>query len=209
MTQGSPYSSLPQGLADLPLGDLASLRREAEARVTLLIDLLDLLAPDPDLEDDDAPEDGGDREPSLGFIDPKITVESTGYHSDRRYLTTAYFDQTNAQGGTDDREGDEHDGREPDDDTGIGDAGGLAEQTNGEPSLGSFDRLMNQQHAWQQRLSPNDWAPGIDAELDNADREDDDPAGGDVVDQPHDDKDEDGQECNGDPEPMHQPPMMA
>jgi hypothetical protein len=52
----------------------------------------------------------------------------------------------------------EHDGREPDDDA--------------EPSLGSFDRLTNQTRAWRQSWSN---FPGQDYEVDDADREADEP----------------------------------
>jgi hypothetical protein len=58
-------------------------------------------------------------EPSLGWLD---------YHGNG----TSYAERSHD--GSLDWEGDEHDGREPEDDT--------------EPSLGSFDRLVNQQHAW-------------------------------------------------------------
>jgi hypothetical protein len=42
-----------------------------------------------------------------------------------------------------------------------------------EPSLGSFDRITDQDKAWRQQSL---WAfPAIDGEQDDADREDDDP----------------------------------
>lgn len=42
-----------------------------------------------------------------------------------------------------------------------------------EPSLGSFDRMTNQEKSWRTQ-SP--WAfPAVDAEQDDCDREDDDP----------------------------------
>lgn len=53
---------------------------------------------------------------------------------------------------------DEHDGREPD--------------VNGEPILGSFDRIMNQAKSWRQ----SSLFAGTDSEQDDCDREDDDPA---------------------------------
>jgi hypothetical protein len=53
---------------------------------------------------------------------------------------------------------DEHDGCEPD--------------VDAEPSLGSFDRLTNQAHAWRQSWS---CFPGRDYEVDVADREADEP----------------------------------
>lgn len=42
-----------------------------------------------------------------------------------------------------------------------------------EPSLGSFDRLLNQEHSWKQRSGSNgSWCePGYDRELDRADDE--------------------------------------
>jgi len=55
-----------------------------------------------------------------------------------------------AESGTGDRE-DEHDGCEPDvDDELSGD--------EDEPSLGSFDRLMNQDHAYRQTSGGRRWA---------------------------------------------------
>jgi hypothetical protein len=42
-----------------------------------------------------------------------------------------------------------------------------------EPSLGSFDRMMNQDKAWRTQSL---WAfPAVDGEVDDCDREDDDP----------------------------------
>ena len=46
-----------------------------------------------------------------------------------------------------------------------------------EPSLGSFDRFIDQTKSWHQRCGC--WWPGIDCELDNADREDSDTGIGD------------------------------
>ena len=43
-----------------------------------------------------------------------------------------------------------------------------------EPSLGSFDRMIDQSKSWHQRCGA--WWPGIDCELDNSDDEDSDPA---------------------------------
>jgi hypothetical protein len=49
---------------------------------------------------------------------------------------------------------------------------GEGEGDDDEPSLGSFDRMTDQSKSWRLRL----WEiPGIDAEQDNCDREDDDP----------------------------------
>jgi hypothetical protein len=71
---------------------------------------------------------------------------------------------------------DDLDREEDDAEMGIGDADGLAEQTTGEPSLGSFDRMTNQEKSWKQRFNSSNWHAGNDAELDDADREDSDPA---------------------------------
>ena len=50
------------------------------------------------------------------------------------------------------------------------DDGGCDEDTDAEPSLGSFDRLSNHLHAWEHR----GWGD-VDLEQDDADREDADP----------------------------------
>jgi hypothetical protein len=68
----------------------------------------------------------------------------------------AFLDETD---GDPDLE-DEHDGREPD--------------VDGEPDLGSFDRTIDQEKSWRQ--SKSGLLAGIDYELDDCDREDDDPA---------------------------------
>jgi hypothetical protein len=107
---------------------------------------------DQDLDDSDL-EPGADREPSLGaceyhpgsgwYISPTVTSDGT--------------QQAWASSASDDRE-DEHDGTEP--------------EECFEPWLGSFDRVVNQQHAWLQRWA---YGSGTDIELDNADREADEP----------------------------------
>jgi hypothetical protein len=48
-----------------------------------------------------------------------------------------------------------------------------ADDGEAEPSLGSFDRMTDQSKAWQQRGA---FCGGDDAEQDNADKEDSDPA---------------------------------
>jgi len=62
-------------------------------------------------------------------------------------------------------ETDDHMEREPEDETDEGDL---------EPSLGSFDRMVDQSKAWHQ--SHGEVCPVIDAEQDDCDHEDSDPA---------------------------------
>ena len=88
--------------------------------------------------DEDAPEEGGDKEPSLAFPGTLNGTGGTQYHGNSSDL-------------------------EEDNDSRIADQDGLTEQTTGEPSLGSFDALVNQEHAWQQRRSPvHYWADAED-----------------------------------------------
>jgi hypothetical protein len=158
-------TTLPAGESaalDLPpipkeaLAALARLRDEAAAEVERLLAFLDATEPDPDLEEgdegggdiNDEPHDGDfDSEPSLAFPGAASGTGGTQHHGNASDL-------------------------EDDNDSGIADDGGLAEQTTGEPTLGSFDRLMNQQHGWQQRFGPGTWHAGPDTELDDADKED-------------------------------------
>jgi hypothetical protein len=124
---------------------LARLRREAAAEVERLLTFLDELDGDADLEstelDDD--EEGFDAEPSLG--------SSNDHHGSGALYANV---EPNLRGL--DLE-DQHDGAEPD--------------VDGEPLLGSFDAMVNQDKAWRQhRLATSD------GELDDCDREDDDPA---------------------------------
>lgn len=80
---------------------LARLRKEAEDEIERLIDILDRIAPDPDLEDDEREVDE-DFEPSLGWAHNRMTQVGQCF-------------------GVDDLE-DEFDGREPDDqDSGVED----------------------------------------------------------------------------------------
>lgn len=81
---------------------LARLRREAEDEIERLIDILDRIAPDPDLEDDEREVDE-DFEPSLGWSSFRM-----------RQVGQCF--------GTDDLE-DEFDGREPDDEDSAVDDG--------------------------------------------------------------------------------------
>lgn len=70
---------------------LARLRREAEAEIERLIDLLDRIEPDDDLEDDDGLEDGwdfeddGTSEPNLGASE--VRCELVDYFAASRILT--------------------------------------------------------------------------------------------------------------------------
>jgi hypothetical protein len=105
-----------------------------------------------DCEQDDADaEDDGSDEPSLGSLES----HPNGYGFPERSSIG-----TQAQWGssaTDDTE-DEHNGREgPDED--------LEPDAEGEPSLGSFDRLENQLHAWKMHGA---WFGGEDRENDPA-----------------------------------------
>jgi hypothetical protein len=141
-------------------------RSRIEALVEGLIGYLDSLDTDPDLEEDDfgggdvndEPHDEEpDREPSLGWANDTEQVSSRSFFGNATDLEA------------------EHDGSEPDDD-GIGDMDGLQEQTNGEPNLGSFDRMMDQTKSWRQHCGRTmGWGHFTDAEQDDADREDGDP----------------------------------
>lgn len=133
---------------------IAGIRREASAEIDRLIALLDRISPDSDLEEngDNDADDSAD-EPSLGSIDNFI---------DQTKWAAGGFNTTHDV----DREG-EHDGREPDVDEELsmgwvneGGQTSLASASNcdGEPSLGSFDRMMDQTKAWQ--------TAGADAEQD-------------------------------------------
>lgn len=83
-----------------------------------------------------------------------------------------FLDRTEADADLEDDEprdqpnGDEDEGA----DSGVGDPDGLIEQTTGEPSLGSFDRMANQEKSYLQRGA---WLGSYpdDSELDDADRE--------------------------------------
>lgn len=98
-----PNASVPAAGTALPAANhlnleyrraLARLRKEAEVEIERLIEFLDKVAPDPDLEDDEAEVDE-DIEPSLGWAHNRVNQIGQCF-------------------GTDDCE-DEHDGREPDD----------------------------------------------------------------------------------------------
>lgn len=124
-----PRASLPAAGIALPagshlnsayFGQLARLRREAQAEIDRLLDFLDRLDGDPDLED------GGDDEPSLGWLErqrgftahAEVTTlpdleESEGDLEPSLGRPDEIMDQRfTAIGPYDDREA-EHDGREP------------------------------------------------------------------------------------------------
>ncbi|WP_375782933.1 hypothetical protein ACE10Z_23755 [Bradyrhizobium sp. Pha-3] len=131
------------------------LRKRAEAAIDYLLLLLDQIDGEADLED------GGDLEPSLAALErhPEcIPGES--------WLNAPYRTGDGAQtcwnkGSRDDRE-DEHDGREPNvDDELSGD--------EEEPALGSFDRLINQDHGWRQTQGPN-WFLHANADIEKPSR---------------------------------------
>lgn len=160
---------------------LGGLRRQAEAEIERLLAFLDELDADSDFElsGDDEPELGSvagrrddqshwaagiDAEPSLGATErhPDGELgESWIYDDARRDRDGAQADWS--AGVDDDREG-QHDGREPDvDDELSGD--------ENEPLLGSFDRLINQDHSWRQTRGSNRTWPvyrNCDAEIDAA-----------------------------------------
>jgi len=112
---------------------------------------------DTDAEDggDDEPDDG---EPSLAAAEnhPSSPVQFTYSGERSAFGFSGYTDQGAqadwASGNRDDREGDEHDGGEPDE-SGIGDQDGVAEQLTGESSLG-WTGDMNQTRAMQRSLIP-------------------------------------------------------
>lgn len=112
----------PEKVRDCYLG-MRAIRKEAAQEIERLIALLYRLdAPGTDLEPDNDAEPQGDEEPSLGSLnnaaDQSRWAPPSSYTEDDIDLE------------------DEHGGREEDDpgedaDNGIGDSGGLAEQTNG------------------------------------------------------------------------------
>jgi hypothetical protein len=162
---GFPQSGFPATLAGMPAHELRALarqiRRAAADEIERLITLLDRIEPDPDLEPDhdadDPAEDDGTAEPSLGAIER----HANAYGSDRNTSGSQV-----AWGASDRSDCEEDPGED-----GIADQDGLAEQMNGEPSLGSFDRMLDQTKSWRQRDIPGVWWPPVDGELDTADHE--------------------------------------
>ncbi|WP_036010818.1 hypothetical protein [Bradyrhizobium yuanmingense] len=124
-------------IAALAAAPPASASAAAAAAIEQLISFVDELDGDADLEEGGDLEEAGDAEPSLGA--PNEGAQLCW-----------------ARGPRDDRE-DEHDGGEPDvDDELSGD--------EEEPSLGSFDRLMNQDHGWRQTQGRN-WVAHQNSDL--------------------------------------------
>jgi hypothetical protein len=126
------------------------LRRSAEAAIERLLLLID------DIDGDADTEESGDLEPSLG------APERHPHCAEREaWRARPYRDRDGAQaawsaGGRDDSEN-EHDDREPDvDDELSGD--------EEEPSLGAFDRLIDQDHGWRQTQG-SDWFCHTNADL--------------------------------------------
>jgi hypothetical protein len=132
---------------------IGRLRKEARDEIDRLIRFLD--ETDNHMErEPDGDEDGGDPEPSLGSFDRMLDQGKSWRQRETWFNGTTdleaddaedepslgsigdihHFDQERwATGGTKDLE-DEHDGGEPDE--------------CGEPSLGSLDRVMNQEQSW-------------------------------------------------------------
>jgi len=135
-----------------------------DAIETLLI-ACDELDGDSDIEQDDsgfADQDALDLdqrgEPSLAAAEnhPSSPVQFTYSGERSAFGFSGYTDQGAqadwASGNRDDREGDEHDGGEPDE-SGIGDQDGMAEQLTGESSLG-WTGDMDQTWAMRRSLIP-------------------------------------------------------
>jgi len=104
--------------------------------------------------EEDAELDHCDDEPSLGTVEAKL------YAGDG-YVSTQFFDQSKKHGNRDDCEGDEHDGGEPDVDDewslcGIHADSGASDKDD-EPSLGSFDCMMDQTNANLTRIRRDSW----------------------------------------------------
>jgi len=113
---------------------------------------------DSDAEDDGTAEEADPREPSLGAAEnhPSSPVQFTYSGERSAFDFFGYTDQGSqvdwASGNRDEREGDEHDGGEPDE-SGIGDQDGMAEQLTGESSLG-WTGDMDQTRAMRRSLIP-------------------------------------------------------
>ena len=156
---------------------MRSMRRHLAEAVELLLIGLDELDGDADLEEDDPGEDGADHEPDeSGIADqdalaldqrdepslaaaenhPSSSVQLDYWGQRSAFGFSGYTDQGSqlewASGNRDDREGNEHDGREPDE-SGIGDMDGYQEQLRDEPSLG-WTGDMNQTRAMRPSLIP-------------------------------------------------------
>jgi len=124
----------------------AALRSRIEAAVQQMIDVLDGLEPDADLEAaGDELDDDADSEPSLGSAEHHPFPYST--MGDRKHNTQEKWADYTPNGAID-VEGDEHDGREPEETDESHDGGEPDE--DGEPWLGSFDQMTNQEKSWRQ-----------------------------------------------------------
>lgn len=163
--------STPDGPTFLP---------SVEQLVEDLVELLNMDLLDPDLEVGGDDEEAGDAEPSLGSFDQMPNqskswrqTEGSGWttdaeqdNADAEPSLAALHHQINQEnwsgGGTDEGEGDEHDGSEPD--------------AEGEPDLGSFDRMTDQRKSWRQHNGPSTgWAvpdgeAGVDLPTADVDR---------------------------------------
>jgi hypothetical protein len=121
-----------------------------------LIDFLDGLEDtDQDAACDDEPCDTDELEIAEGDDEPSLGSTGHGNGGPISYAIPVF-----SAGGefVHDCEGDEHDGREP--------------QEDDEPSLGSFDGMVSQLSSWKQRAG---WFAGSDREQDDCDDEEDDP----------------------------------
>jgi hypothetical protein len=169
-----PLEALSGGLAEQQaarlesLEALARLRREARDEILKLIQFLDQSDPYAmtELEEDDDREPLGDEEPSLGSFD-QVTNQEKSYLTDYCEVdaeldtaddepslgSAAEHERDNqerwAEGNRDDREGDEHDGREPEDE------GGEAVHENDEPSLGWTDEEAARGRTYAGSMGPN------------------------------------------------------
>lgn len=124
------FVETPEGMSaahTLAGEDVRKLRALASAEIDRLIAFLDETD---GFTMDERETDSADDEPALGSIEdhPNPYLDGTDYPGCGR--DQSYW----AGGSTDDCEGDEHDGREPDDDE-----GGEAEKEDDEPSLGWTD----------------------------------------------------------------------
>lgn len=136
-----PQPTLPAADPGLPIT-----RRDVEAQIALLIDLLDQFDGDTDIEPDSDLEDGADNEPSLGFSTGGFAPEFQRQEGQRFYI--------NADGGQDME--DEHDGREPGEDA--------EPDVDSEPSLGWTDNPNQTSPHWQaNHLGTVDLEEGIGA----------------------------------------------
>lgn len=144
---------------------MRSMRRLLGDAIETLLIACDELDGEPDIEQDDsgfADQDALDLdqrgEPSLGAAENHLSSHAHRDYWGQRsaFGFSSYTDQGSqvdwASGNRDEREGDEHDGAEPDE-SGIGDQDGIAEQLTGESSLG-WTGDTNQTRAMRASLIP-------------------------------------------------------